>query len=304
MCRGVLPTKLQFHSNGIDVSASCLFCANSLENAWHIFISCPFAISYWSKLKVSDLIDSIANTSESLVEWFFKLIKTQNNEVIGKISVVLWAIWIQHNNRYWNGSHESAVRTVYLALEFLFDWISIQESAKTVSQVIPFPVQQHWQRPLPGFVKCNIDAAVFLEEGKSSWGIVVRDSQGLFLHAASRVVNDLFHVRELETLGLREALSWIKQLGFERVIFETDSLQVVQALQNRDVDFSEFGALIKDCLSLLQGKHYFSMAFTKRQNNVAAHILARNAIRHIDFMIWNDPPVVIQTRLCTDAINS
>ena len=133
---------------------------------------------------------------------------------------------------------------------------------------------------------------------------MVRDSQGLFLHAAPRVVNDLFHVKDLETLGLREALSWIKQLGFERVIFETDSLQVVQALQNRDADFSEFGALIKDCLSLLQGEHYFSVAFTKRQNNVAAHILARNAIRHIDFMVWNDPLIVIQTRLCTDVINS
>ena len=253
---------------------------------------------------MSALIDSMANTSESLVEWFFQLIKTQNKEVIGKISVVLWAIWIQRNNQYWNGSHESTARTVYLALEFLFDWISIQESAKTVSQVIPFPVQQHWQRPLPGFVKCNIDAAIFREEGKSSWGIVVCDSQGLFLHAATRVVHGVFHVRELETMGLREALSWIKQLGFKRVIFETDSLQVVQALQNRDADFSEFGALIKDCLFLLQREHYFSVVFTKRQNNVVAHILARNAIRHSDFMVWNDPLVVIQTSLCTDAINS
>ena len=100
MCRGVLPTKLQLQSKGIDVSASYLFCANSLENAWHLFISCPFAISCWSQLKVSDLIESMANTSESLVEWFFKLLKTQNKEVIGKISAVLWAIWIQHNNRY------------------------------------------------------------------------------------------------------------------------------------------------------------------------------------------------------------
>ena len=31
------------------------------------------------------------------------------------------------------------------------------------------------------------------------------------------------------------------------------------------------------------------MAFTKRQNNVIAHILARNAIRHADFIVWNDP---------------
>ena len=89
----------------------------------------------------------------------------------------------------------------------------------------------------------------------------VQTTQGLFLHAASRVVNDLFQVRELETLGLREALSWIKQLGFDRVIFETDSLQVVQALQNRVADFNEFGVLIKDCLSLLQGEPYFFCGF-------------------------------------------
>ena len=102
-------------------------------------------------------------------------------------------------------------------------------------------------------------------------------------------MNGLFHVKELKTLGLREALSWIKQLGFELVIFETDSLQIVQALQNRDADFSEFGALIKDCLSLLQGEHYFYVTFTNRQNNVVAHILTRNAIRHTGFMVWNNP---------------
>ena len=128
---------------------------------------------------------------------------------------------------------------------------------------------------------------------------MVRDSQGLFLHVSSQVVNDLFQVRKLKTLGLREALSWIKQLGFERVIFETDSLQVVQALHNRVADFSEFGVLIKDCLSLLQGEPYFAVAFNKRQNNVVIHILARNAIRHADFMVWNDPLL-----LCTGAINS
>ena len=132
---------------------------------------------------------------------------------------------------------------------------------------------------------------------------MVRDSQGFFLQAASQIVNDLFQVRELETLGLREALSWIKHLGFDRAIFETDSLQVVQALQNRVADFSGFGVLIKDCITLIQGEFYFSVAFTKRQNNVDAHILARNAIRHAGFKVWNDPPSVIQTRLCTDAIN-
>ena len=93
MCRGVLPTKLQLQSKGIAAIAYCIFCENGLENSWHIFISCPFAISCWLKLNVPNLIDSMANTSKSLEEWFFKLINTQDKETIGKISVVLWAIW-------------------------------------------------------------------------------------------------------------------------------------------------------------------------------------------------------------------
>ena len=102
-----------------------------------------------------------------------------------------------------------------MALECLFDWNSIHKSTETGSQVIPFFVQQHWQRPPTGFVKCNIDAVVFHDKGKLSWGIVVCDSQGLFLHVASRLVDGIFQVRELEALGLREALSWIKNMGFD-----------------------------------------------------------------------------------------
>ena len=83
---------------------------------------------------------------------------------------------------------------------------------------------------------------------------MVCDSQGLFMHGASRLVVGLFQVRELEAMSLREALSWIKNLGLYRVVFESDSLQVVQVLHKRVAGLSEFGVLIKDCLSLLQGE--------------------------------------------------
>ena len=62
---------------------------------------------------------------------------------------------------------------------------------------------------------------------------------------------------------MREALSSIKNVGFDRAIFESNSLQVVHALQKRVADISEFGVLIKDCLSLLQRETYFSIALPK-----------------------------------------
>ena len=91
---------------------------------------------------MAGLIDSIADNFESLIEWFFKLLNTQDKETMRKISVVLEAIWRQRNDQYWNGSHASTEKTVYLALECLFDWISIQESTRAGSQVTPWSVQQ------------------------------------------------------------------------------------------------------------------------------------------------------------------
>ena len=89
---------------------------------------------------MAGLIDSIADNFESLVKWFFKLLNTKDKETIGKNSAVIWAIWRQRNDQYWNGSHESVERTVYLVLKCLFDWISIQESTKAGSQVKPCSV--------------------------------------------------------------------------------------------------------------------------------------------------------------------
>ena len=43
---------------------------------------------------------------------------------------------------------------------------------------------------------------------------MVRDSQGLFLHAASRVVNDLFQVRETGNFGLAGSIVLDQAAGF------------------------------------------------------------------------------------------
>ena len=65
-------------------------------------------------------------------------------------------------------------------------------------------------------------------------------------------------------MGLREALSWIKNLGFNRVIFESDLLQVAHALQKRVADVSEFGVLIKDCFIPFARSNLFFCGFYQK----------------------------------------
>lgn len=56
-----------------------------------------------------------------------------------------------------------------------------------------------------------------------------------------------------EAMAFREALSWVKKRDNSNVLFELDSLTVVQAMKRRKgEDRSYFGALISDCATMLK----------------------------------------------------
>ena len=64
--------------------------------------------------------------------------------------------------------------------------------------------------------------------------MVIRDHQGAFVSTVVAQVQGPFHGEALaaEALCLKEALSWIKELGLENVLVESDTLGVVQLLQS------------------------------------------------------------------------
>ena len=81
-----------------------------------------------------------------------------------------------------------------------------------------------WERPLVGWAKCNVDATVFHSQSLVNYGCVVRNSEGIFLAASYDRFLGNFGAREAEALGVREALSWLKNLHLPRVIIEMDYL--------------------------------------------------------------------------------
>lgn len=54
-----------------------------------------------------------------------------------------------------------------------------------------------------------------------------------------------------ESLGIREALSWLKDNNVKNVIAETDYLQVVQLIRNYFSSFSYLGRVVEECRNLL-----------------------------------------------------
>ena len=90
-----------------------------------------------------------------------------------------------------------------------------------------------------------------------------------------------------EAMGIREALSWVKNQNLSNVVLESDCLQIVQAIRSSFLCFSLLGRVVKECrvlLTSLKNKNV-KFRFVKRSANKVAHFLARNTCSVAD-RVW------------------
>jgi ribonuclease HI len=151
-----------------------------------------------------------------------------------------------------------------------------QQQEVQLLQVDSLELQQ-WQPPPLSYVKCNVDASFFNNDGATGWGWCVRDHRGRFLLAGTNLIQAHLNTLEGEAMAIKEAMSELMLRGFSNVIFESDSKIAVDAISSRHVGISEFSVLISDIKSLLDANSNFEVKFVKRQANMVAHSLARAA---------------------------
>ncbi|XP_073029397.1 uncharacterized protein [Primulina eburnea] len=100
-------------------------------------------------------------------------------------------------------------------------------------------------------------------------------------------------VKEAEALALFDAIAWTISLELQDIIFETDSLTVVKAITSKNADHTEFGSIISGCRTLLDGHPSFKIQHVRRQANMVAHTLARNAIAYANPFIMIETPEIL-----------
>ena len=98
----------------------------------------------------------------------------------------------------------------------MIQWQSVQHKNPYLSS---HPAPSHvnrWSRPEDGWLKCNLDAAIFGNSRSVGLGCIIRDS-GCFVAARSINVQELFASHLAEALSFREALSWVKALPLNSI---------------------------------------------------------------------------------------
>jgi hypothetical protein len=149
----------------------------------------------------------------------------------------------------------------------------------------------------------NSDAAFFEDRQRMAMGAVIRDSAGGCLAAASLPLQGFTTPEIAEALALRGAVAITRDKGFDKAIFASDCLSLIQRLHSLNQDRSQVGILVKDIRSMVAG---FSTAIFRHVHhsvNEAAHILARSCNLASVGFISDVAPEIIQKTLCIDMIN-
>ncbi|XVE53306.1 hypothetical protein DITRI_Ditri02bG0193500 [Diplodiscus trichospermus] len=86
-----------------------------------------------------------------------------------------------------------------------------------------------------------------------------------------------FLPKEGEALGLLEAITWIRELEYNQVIFELDAKTIVEAVKANTEDVTEYGHTIESCKLLLQLEPNFPTSFVRRHARKIVHVIARES---------------------------
>ena len=165
----------------------------------------------------------------------------------------------------------------------------LQEFLDTLDQnpaVTDHPSPQQWQPPDESSFKANFDAAVFKNSNHAGIGVIIRDWRGEAVGALSMSVPATQSVVELEALACRRAVQFAVELGLQDVVFEGDSLQVIQAISQETLDYLSYGHIIEDIRTQVAAISSHDFIFNTRHCNVVADALAKKAKFSRESRVW------------------
>lgn len=150
-----------------------------------------------------------------------------------------------------------------------------------------------------------MDASVFPNARNFSVGMVARDHLGSYVAGKVSCFPLVASVFEAEAIGIKQALSWIKDVNFTsgQVVVETDSLLSVKALQDDKVNLLEVGDIIEDCKQDLVGLDSVSVRFIRKDANRVAHVMARIPCLANFSSFYTSLPTCLLEALSFDLLN-
>ena len=252
MAHHSLPLRMKLIRRGMDVSPKCPICYRIDEDGGHCFFKCKKVKEIWRALQLEDIRVSLLTCSnpQDVIEEIFKL----QEEHSTKIFILLWIWWFERNKA---NAGECIRSCQEIVTSIHIHWKEYLEAEKNIQKKKDNTIQQHWQPPQVDFLKINVDGAFNDEDHTGGWGFIIRNSEGNAEVAGAGKLIHLQNALQAESWALLNAIERAAELGCCKVIFETDSLMLQQAISSESYDASSCGPIFMKAKSMLSLYFYY-----------------------------------------------
>ncbi|KAI4994178.1 hypothetical protein ZWY2020_029226 [Hordeum vulgare] len=161
--------------------------------------------------------------------------------------------------------------------------------------------REGWSHPPRGFLKLNVDASFDHDLLRGTMGTVLRDDKGRFIAGGNNKIDHCVDVLIGEALTLKFGLTLAQKAGCNRLIINSDNLEVIETMKDGGRSAGAAAAIFDDYF--LYACDFVATRFEhcNREANKVAHELARLE-RFSQYSDWfEEPPVEIVTLLLNDV---
>jgi ribonuclease HI len=106
-------------------------------------------------------------------------------------------------------------------------------------------------------------------------GAILRDHDGHFIAAFNMYIPNLASAAAAEAMALQEGLSLANHLGYNNVIAESDSIEIIEACTGTEARWGDSSAVLTDCVDLMALFGTTQFQHCMRKANGAAYVLAK-----------------------------
>ncbi|XP_057423561.1 uncharacterized protein LOC130717370 [Lotus japonicus] len=277
----ILPVKMNMKKRGMNIDPICPCCGEEEETTIHALLTCEPVRRIWfaSHLNIHISMD----TPDNFLCWLERILAHPEKDTMAEVFNMIWAIWGRRNAWTFEQQLWDINRTLAKATS-----ISVREAPRPAATKNTTPPK--WKAPPRGFYKLNVDAAIRRNLG-TGLGAIIRNEKGESMAAATWLIEEIEDPSLVEAAGIKWALRWTKEMGFDRVLVETDSVLFVNQWERSQTGISYFADIVKECKHLSYAFSLCTVSHVKRDCNVVADFLANLAFDfHENYWLEEDPP--------------
>jgi hypothetical protein len=265
-----LPLRMNIKQRGIECDTLCQCCKRLDEDGAHLFLKCKVVKQAWQRLGLEEVHERMCKkqTAFAMIEELLALKSDQ-------LSVVACTFW-----RSWTRRNKINAQEKEWSLEELLSQINYWTTesklyCQKTEAVAAARRQQRWSAPEGDWIKFNTDGAFYPETKHGGWGFVARDQQGRVRGTGAGRLNYVANAAQAEATACIHALQAAADWGVTKLILETDSTNLVRAMEPLEFDRAPEGVLYRDIRVFIR-LHFNSvqLMYCPRGCNNVAHALA------------------------------